>query len=180
MLGAPGSVPVLARRSRDGSALVTVTCRFPAGAGAPSDAEIVDCRSLPIARLPTLIAGCSTVAVICVKFDGVENPAGCSIEIVVVPGATGWKDPLTTTSPPPNRSGELAIVPTAGMLLVITTDAAKPPRSDCEPWYTNVPGNRRAASTRTGVGFARVFVLMLPALMMNPDGWNVTVLRSLT
>ena len=44
---APGVVGLSESSTFDGSPLVSVICRLPAGAGSPSDPLRVSCRSLP-------------------------------------------------------------------------------------------------------------------------------------
>ena len=57
MLPAPAAVGEFESRTFDGSALVIVTVRFPAGAAAPSDPLNGCCRSLPTMMLPMEIGG---------------------------------------------------------------------------------------------------------------------------
>ena len=98
--------------------------------GAPRLAGGPTCRSLPIVRLPRLMLGAVTVAVICRRLDGVLKPAGVSTAIVVVPAFCGSNAVTPSSSPGLNTTGLTVITPTVVFELVTGTfTGGNPPRS---------------------------------------------------
>src|SRR5262245_54225816 len=87
MLGEPAPTDVFDNNTFDGSLLVTLSTRLPAGAGDPSDIEVESCRLRPIVSdaPPPNVSGAATVAVIARPSAGVANPAGTLKVICVVP-----------------------------------------------------------------------------------------------
>ena len=73
------------------------------------------------------IPGVPTVAVRVLKFAGALNPDGTSAVSVVVPIAVGSNCVMPALDPPVIVTGEVVMIPTAGLELVTGTLAEKPP-----------------------------------------------------
>ena len=123
MLSLPTAVGLAESNSLLVSRLLMATCRWPAGAGAPSRAPLMNTwRSLPTVVLLMLIAGSSTVAVIDWRLVGVWKPAGVVMLIVVVPAVAGLNAVAKfIVSPALNTAGLPTIVPTLVSELVTET-----------------------------------------------------------
>ena len=180
MLALPALVELFANSTLLASRLVIVTMRFPGGAGAPIEPLTDDWRSFPRVWSPTVIVGCTTVATIDCKLLGVLNPAGVVRPMVVDPIVAGSNAAENRArSPPPNVTGLPTIVPTVVFELVTDTFTVNPPRTACDCKYARLPGASCAASTRSAVFAAPVFVVKLPTFRMKPDGCIVMVPVSL-
>src|SRR6185503_11904093 len=112
MLALPGLVALDASKTLPASALVRVTWRLPAGAGAEREPGRTSWSSFTTVTELNVMWGPATVAVICVSAAGVENPAGWTMASVVAPGACGSNGVAALVTAPMNGTG-VASVPTA-------------------------------------------------------------------
>ena len=132
----PWPVALVARSTRLGSALVTVTWTPPVGAGACRLNDVCTWRSRPMVCGLKLMAGVLTVAVIDRELAGVLKlkPVGVTTSISETPPATGSNWTFLNVSFPSNVTGLPTIVPTLeppvgwSVAVTVTMTGARPGR----------------------------------------------------
>lgn len=117
-----------------------------------------------------------TVAEMDWRFEGIDQPGGCVIEITVMPTAAGSNALVSGPVPPANERGLVTIVPTEELPEEIDTLAVIPARKFWLATKFRVTGSRRAGRTVTFVfAAAAVVVILVGVEITNPDGLTVIV-----